>query len=216
MSDDQHLQKSVLSELNWEPSVTAGHIGVTAEQGVVTLTGHVSSYVEKLAAEKAAGRVKGVKAVVENIGVRLPEHHVRSDDDIASMAVAQLGQDVSVPTNSILVKVENGFVTLSGEVDWHFQRDSALEDIRRLPGVIGITNRVTIRPRVNAASLSDDITHALHRSWFFDPQLVTVTAQGSTVTLAGTVHTPHDRQIAAATAWAASGVTDVHNNIAIA
>jgi osmotically-inducible protein OsmY len=213
---DEHLQKSVLAELNWEPGVTAGHIGVSAEQGVVTLTGHVSSYIEKLAAEKAAGRVKGVKAVVEDIEVRLPEHHIRGDDEIASTAVQRLDQDVSVPDNAILVRVENGFVTLSGEVDWNYQRDNALEDIRRLPGVIGISNRVTIRPKVNAAGLSDDITHALHRSWFFDPRLVTVTAQGGTVTLAGTVHTPHDRQIAAATAWAASGVTDVHNEIVIA
>ncbi len=213
---DEHLQKSVLAELHWEPSVTAGHIGVSAEQGVVTLTGHVSSYIEKLAAEKAAGRVKGVKAVVEDIEVRLPAHHIRGDDEIASAAIERLDQDVSVPDNAILVRVENGFVTLSGEVDWHYQRDHALEDIRRLPGVIGISNQVTIRPKVNVASLSDDITHALHRSWFFDPRLVTVTAQGGTVTLAGTVHTPHDRQIAAATAWAASGVTDVHNEIVIA
>jgi len=213
---DEHLQKSVLAELNWEPGVTAGHIGVSAEQGVVTLTGHVSSYVEKLAAEKAAGRVKGVKAVVENIEVRLPERHVRGDDEIASAAIERLGQDVSVPDNAILVRVENGFVTLSGEVDWNYQRDNALEDIRRLPGIIGISNRITIRPKVNIANLSDDITHALHRSWFFDPRLVTVTARGGTVTLAGTVHTPHDRQIAAATAWAASGVTDVHNEIVIA
>ncbi|WP_454883329.1 BON domain-containing protein [Sphingomonas oryzagri] len=160
--------------------------------------------------------MKGVKAVVEQIEVRLPEHHRRSDDEIALAAIERLSQDVCVPADSILVKVEKGFLTLSGEVDWHYQQDSALEDIRRLPGVVGITNRIAIRPKVDSSNVGDDITHALHRSWFFDPRLVTVAAEGGTVTLTGTVHTPHDRQIAAATAWAADGVTDVRNDIVIA
>ncbi len=112
--------------------------------------------------------------------------------------------------------VEKGWVTLTGEVDWHYQKDVAAQDVHRLLGVTGVSNRITIKPKVNVSNLSDDIMHALHRSWFFDPETISVSAEDGVVTLTGTVPSPHDRQVAAATAWAAPGVTDVVNEIEIA
>lgn len=216
MSQNDQLQQAVLAELRWEPSVTAAHIGVTADGGVVSLTGHVDSVVEKLAAEAAARRVKGVKAVVEEIEVRLPFDARRTDEEIAAAVIERLAWDASVPGNAVGVKVEGGWVTLSGEVEWQFQRQAAADDAHRLSGVRGVSNQITIRPVVNASLLSDGITHALHRSWFFDPLTVTVSAEGGKVRLTGTVRTLHERQVAAATAWSAPGVTDVQNEIEVA
>ena len=215
MSHDSQLQQAVLAELDWEPSVTAAHIGVTADAGVVTLTGHVESFSEKHAAEQAAMRVKGVKAVAEQIDVRVPFDRKRGDDDIAEAALDRLAWDVSVPHDIFTVKVENGWVTLSGEAEWYFQKTAAGEDLRRLSGVTGLSNNIVVKSRVSTASLSDDITHALHRSWFFDETNVTVTASGGHVHLTGTVHSPHERQTAAATAWAAPGATSVENDITV-
>ena len=215
MSHDSQLQQSVLAEFNWEPSVTAGHIGVTASAGVVTLSGHVDNYAKKSAAEAAARRVKGVKAVAEEIEVRLPFDTKRSDEEIAAAAIERLSWNVSVPKDSVQVKVENGWVTLTGQVDWWFQMEAAEHDIRPLHGVVGVSNQATIKPRVNTANLSDDITHALHRSWFFDPEEVHVRATGGKVVLSGTVHSIHERQVAAQTAWAAPGATIVENDIAV-
>ncbi|MGI4955239.1 MAG: BON domain-containing protein, partial [Janthinobacterium lividum] len=165
MSQDRQLQQSVLAEFDWEPSVTTGHIGVTASDGVVTLSGHVDSYAGKHAAETAARRVKGVKAIAEEIEVRLPFDAKRSDADIAAAAIERLSWNASVPKDSVQVKVEQGWVTLTGQVDWWYQKDAAEADIRPLHGVVGVSNQTSIKPRVNTASLTDDITHALHRSW---------------------------------------------------
>jgi osmotically-inducible protein OsmY len=185
MSQDSQLQQAVLEQFTWEPSVTGGHIGVTASAGVVTLSGHVDSYAQKHAAETAARRVKGVKGVAEEIEVRLPFDTGRSDEDIALAAIERLSWNVSVPKDSVQVKVENGWVTLTGQVDWWFQKEAAEHDIRPLHGVIGVSNQTTIKPRINTATLSEDITHALHRSWFFDPAAVHVRANGGKVVLSG-------------------------------
>jgi osmotically-inducible protein OsmY len=215
MSKDSGLQQAVLAELNWEPSVAAGHIGVAATDGIVTLTGHVGSFAEKRSAEVAAHRVKGVRAVADEIEVRLASGLHRADDEIAAAAVNSLEWDVVVPRNQVEINVENGWITLSGQVDWNYQRDAAEQDIRRLPGVVGVTNLISIKPKVNVSNISDDITHALHRSWFFDPTTIKVSAEGGKVRLTGTVSSPHDRQIAASTAWAAPGTTDVENDIVV-
>ena len=216
MSHDAKLQQAVLAEFKWEPSVTAAHIGVTADHGVVTLSGHVDSYAEKLAAETAARRVKGVRAVAEEIEVRLPFDAKRTDAEIAAAAVDRLLWNTSVPRHSVKVTVENGWVTLSGQLDWFYQREAVEQDVRPLLGVTGVSNQTTIRPHVDTSSLSDDITHALHRSWFFDPDTINVRAEGGKVILSGTVHSPHDRQVAAATAWSAPGATAVENEITVA
>ncbi len=213
--NDSQLQESVLTEFKWEPGVTAGHIGVTANAGVVTLSGHVDSYAMKHAAEMAARRVKGVKAVAEEIEVRLPFDTKRTDEEIAAAAIDRLSWNMSIPKDSIQIKVEHGWVTLTGQVDWWFQKDAADQDIRPLHGVVGVSNQATIKPRVNTAGLSDDITHALHRSWFFDPQNVHVRADGGRVVLTGTVHSSYKRQVAGRTAWSAPGATAVENDIAV-
>lgn len=213
-SDDQ-LQQAVLDQLRWEPSVRAAHIGVSVNGGVVTLAGHVETFAEKQAAEAAAASVRGVKAVVEEIEVRLPFEAVRTDEEIAAAVIERLAWDVSVPADAVKAKVQEGWVTLSGEVQWQYQRAAAADDVRRLAGVRGVSNQITIQSVVNAGILSDDIVHALHRSWFFDPLTITVKVEGSEVRLGGTVRTLHERQVAAATAWSAPGVTDVRNDIRI-
>jgi osmotically-inducible protein OsmY len=215
MSHDNHLQEAVLEELNWEPSVTAAHLGVAANAGVITLTGHVESFAQKHAAETAVRRVKGVKAVAEEIEVRLPYATKRSDEEIAAAAIGRFEWDVSIPRDTIKVTVDKGWVTLTGEVDWHYQKDAASMDVRALFGVVGVSNQVTIKPTVNTSNISDDITHALGRSWFFDPKTISVSAQGGKVRLTGTVSSWHDRQVAASTAWAAPGATAVENDIAV-
>ena len=215
MSNDHKLQKAVMAQLHWEPSVGAGHIGVTAHEGIVTLTGHVESFAEKHAAEAATRLVKGVKGVAEEIAVRLAFDFKRDDDVIAAAAVDRLLWDVSVPRDAVKVTVEKAWVSLTGEVSWHYQKDAAEQDVRRLFGVVGVTNQISIRPRVDTSNISDNIMHAVHRSWFFDPETIHVSANLGRVTLTGTAKSPHDRSVAAITAWAAPGVTDVVNEIAV-
>ena len=216
ISHDSKLQQAVLAELDWEPSVNPTHIGVTANAGVVTLTGYVSDYRQKHTAEEAANRVKGVKAVVEELEVKLPFDVRHSDEEIAAAVVDRLGWDVDIPRDSVKIKVEHGWVILSGEVNWRYQRQAAEHAIQHMRGVVGVSNTVTIMPGVNTSNLSGDITLALHRSWFFDPRTVQVTAQDGRVRLTGTVHSQHDRQLASETAWAAQGATDVQNLITVA
>jgi osmotically-inducible protein OsmY len=215
MSKDSKLQKAVLAELTWEPRVTAAHIGVTADDGVVTLSGHVASFVERHAAEAAARRVNGVRAVVEGIEVRLAFDGGRGDDDIAAAAVERLAWDASVPVDAIKVSVEKGWVTLSGAVEWFFQKESAELAVRPLRGVVGLSNQIALHPRANAQTISDDILHALGRSWFFDPQTIEVTDKNGKVRLSGTAPSPHARQVAAETAWAAPGTLEVQNDIVV-
>jgi osmotically-inducible protein OsmY len=215
MSNDIELKESVLAELAWEPSVTAPHIGVTARDGVVTLSGHVQRFAEKLAAQSAALRVKGVKAVAEEIDVKLPSDVQRSDEDIAAAAIARLAWDSTLPKDAVKITVQDGWLTLTGEVGWRFEHDAAAQDVRRLWGVVGVSNHITIKPRVNTYNLGEDITRALHRSWF-DPQRVKVSADGGKVTLTGYVNSWSERALAGSTAWAAPGATDVENHLIIA
>lgn len=215
MSDDKRLKHDVLAELAWEPRITAAHIGVTANAGVVTLSGHVESFVEKRAAEEATARVKGVRAVAEEIEVRLPTDAKRGDEEIAAAAIERLGWDVSIPHDAVKVMVEEGLIILSGQVDWHFQKEAAAHDVYGLFGVVGVSNQIAIKQRVNVSNVSDDIMHALHRSWFFDPKAVTVSADGGKIRLTGVVPSWHDRQVAADTAWAAPGAISVENDIAV-
>jgi osmotically-inducible protein OsmY len=217
MSQDTHLQLSVLAELEWEPSITAAHIGVSANGGVVTLTGQVESYAQKHAAEAAARRVKGVLAVAEELEVQVPFERKRDDSDIAAAIVDRLAWDVSVPRDAVKVGVEAGWVTLTGEVGWNYQRKAAEQDVRRLHGVVGVSNQVSLKPkpRMNVANISKDISCALHRSYFPDPDAITVTAEDGKVRLTGNVHSWHAHQVAAETAWGAPGTVDVENLLAV-
>jgi osmotically-inducible protein OsmY len=214
MSNDTMLQQAVLAELSWEPSITAGHIGVTADHGVVTLTGHVENFAEKRAAEAAAGRVKGVKAVAEEIKVKLPFAMKRTDDQIAKAVLDRFAWDVSVPKDKVKVKVEDGYVTLTGDVDWHFQSDAAEDACHRLHGVVSVFNQITIKPQVRPSEIQEKIKAALHRSWY-EPVKVVVTADGGKVRLTGSVRTWYERRQAEAAAWGAPGVTQVDDSITI-
>jgi osmotically-inducible protein OsmY len=215
MSQDTRLQLSVLAELEWEPSITAAHIGVIADAGVITLNGQVESYAQKHAAEAAAHRVKGVLAVVENLEVQMPFERKRGDKEIAAAIIDRLAWDVSVPRDAVQVRVEEGRVTLTGKVGWHYQREAAEQDVRRLHGVVGVSNQVTLKSRIAVANISNDISYALHRCDFPNPDAIIVTAEGGKVRLTGNVHSWHARQVAAGTAWGAPGTTDVENLLAV-
>ena len=215
MPQDTHLQLEVLAELNWEPSIKAGHIGVTAAAGVVTLSGAVESYAEKHTAELAARRVKGVLAVVQEIEVQLPFERQRGDAEIAAAALERFAWDVAIPRDAIGVKVEKGRVSLTGEMEFYYQRDAAEQGVRRLHGVTGVSNLISIRPGVSTANISTDISAALHRSWVPEADAITVTAKNGKVRLTGNVHSQHARQVAGETAWGAPGATDVENLLAI-
>jgi osmotically-inducible protein OsmY len=215
MNADHQLKSDVLAELAWAPGVNADHIGVTADHGVVTLTGHVDAYWQKLAAEKAVGRVQGIKGVTEEIEIRLPDHIKRTDDEIAEAALDRLAWESALPKDAVKVKVENGYVTLTGEVEWRYQWDAAARMVRSLGGVTGVSNWISIKSQADTTTLHDDIVHALHRSWFFDKDTVHVSAVGGKVHLTGVVDSWVDRQTAAETAWKAAGTTSVQNDIRV-
>jgi osmotically-inducible protein OsmY len=214
MSDDTHLKQSVLDELKWEPSVNAAHIGVTTRDGIVTLTGSVETYAEKHAAETATFRVKDVKAVAEEIEVKLPFGIHHGDADIAAAAVERLAWNVSVPKDAVKVAVTKGWVTLTGTVHWHYQHDAAADAVRTLWGVTGLSNQIGITPQANAGNIKANIMGALDRSWFA-PENINVAAQDGKVTLSGTVEYWSERDLAGTTAWAAPGVTSVKNDIRV-
>ena len=216
MTNDKTLQDHVMAELNWEPRVKAAHIGVSAKNGVVSLTGHVDTFAEKNAAETAAWRVNGVKGIAQEIEVRLPDSVKHTDEDIAAAVLTRLSWDVEVPPKAVSVKVQDGWLTLAGEVEWQFQKTEAEDDSCGVMGVTGVSNQITLKPRVNVGDIATSIRSALHRSWFFDPRTITVKADGGMVKLSGTAKTWHDRDVAGRTAWLAPGATSVQNDIEVA
>ena len=209
------LKTAVLAALRFEPGVATAPIEVFVEDDVVTLTGHAPTYAQKQAAESVVRAVRGVQSVVDEIEVRLPEASRRSDGEIALAAKHRLAWNVALARETIAVDVAKGWVTLSGEVDWHYQREAAKDDIRRLVGVVGVSNLISIRPVVDAPGMEESIMQALDRLWYFDANAVRVKARGGVVRLSGEVRTPHARQLAASMAWAARGVIDVENDIVI-
>ena len=216
MISEHQLRQDVLDELDFEPSVNAAHIGVGVNAGVVTLTGFVSSYREKLAAERAARRVKGVKAIAEGIEVRLPSDKKTADDEIAGRAVDILKWRVGFPADRISIKVEKGIVSLTGEVDWQFQKTEAEAAIHHLSGVVGVVNLVRVRATVDDSEVMEKIQKALQRSAELDASRITVHAEGGgKVVLGGKVHAWYERDLAEQAAWAAPGVTAVVDHILI-
>ena len=215
MKTDALIQADVIAELKWEPSVDATQIGVTVKDGIVTLNGYVDSFFEKLAAEKVASRVIGVKAIAEEIKVRLPQSYERNDADIAEASVNALDWNVMVPKDRIKVKVQDGIVTLTGEENWRYQKDAAYDAVCCLMGVKGIINQIAVRPSESPIAIKAKIKRAFKRHSVLDAEAITVESDGSKVILSGSVHSWIDKQEAGSAAWAAPGVSDVENNIVV-
>jgi osmotically-inducible protein OsmY len=215
MKNDADLQRDVFDELRWEPAVHSTDIGVTVKDGVVTLTGAVGSYPEKWAAERAAKRVSGVKALAEELEVKLPGSGKQTDADIAEAAESALKWNVLVPQDRIKVTVEKGFLTLEGQVDWEYQSSAAKKAVLNLTGVTGVANEITVKPNVAATDVKAKIEAALKRNALLDAQQIQVQADGGKVTLRGSVSSWAERDEAEAAAWAAPGVNEVNDLIMV-
>jgi osmotically-inducible protein OsmY len=215
MKTDMGLQSDVLAALAWEPRVDAAGIGVSVESGVVVLNGRVRSFPEKWAAESATQRVKGVKAVTDEIVVTLPGDSERSDADIAIAAVNALDWNASVPPNRIQILVEKAWITLEGSVEYHYQKTEAERAVRDLRGVRGVTNRISIKPSVSVENVKSQIEKALERAAEMDAQKIVVETHGDRVVLRGNVKSWAEREQAEHAAWSAPGVADVRNRITV-
>lgn len=216
MRTDQEIQRDVQAELAWEPSVAHEHIGVSVQEGVVTLSGLVSSYAEKLAAEKAARHISGVKAIAEDIEVRRPGDARTTDTEIAGRICSLFAWDAVVPDEKITVKVENGRVTLGGTVDWRYEVEAARKAAGRIGGVTSVVDLISIRQAPVTQDVQQRIEQAFKRNAVLDASSITVIADGGTVTLGGKVHAWREREIAERAAWSAPGVTAIHDNIFVA
>ena len=212
---DKDLKRTVESALEFEPSVDAADVGVSVDEGVVTLRGNVGTYAEKNTAERVALRVFGVKAVANDLAVHLPFGLKRTDTEIAQAALTALEWNAMIPKDRITLTVENGWVTLNGTLDWQYQRDVAGRVVRDLIGVKGVTNGITLKPHVKAADVREQIEAAFKRSAEIDARRISVSAQDGKVTLSGTVHSWAERLAAEHAAWAAPGVSTVDDRLAI-
>jgi osmotically-inducible protein OsmY len=214
---DEQIQREVLEELKWDARVQPNEIGVAVRDGVVTLTGFVDSYVKKWAAERAALRVRGVKAVANDVEVRLPSSAERTDADIATQVTRALEWDAMVPIEKIEITVSKGWVTLRGEVEWEYQKRAAEQAVRRISGVRGVTNLITVRPRVapDPDQLKRKIEDAFVRNAELDAERISVDVDGTKIVLKGTVRSWAERDEAERAAWSAPGVTTVENRITV-
>lgn len=212
---DLSLRNDVQEELAFEPSIDAAHIGVAVCDGVVTLTGHVADLDQKLAAERAARRVKGVRAIAQEIEVRFPQDKKTADDEIAARALNIIAWHAAVPSDRIQVKVQAGWVTLSGSVDWQYQSTRAEEAVRQLSGVVDVSNRIVIRPKLAPIDIQHQIEKALRRNLDVEAERVHVQVAGGKVILEGKVRDWRERDAATLAAWGAPGVSEVVEHLSI-
>jgi osmotically-inducible protein OsmY len=215
MKTDMELQKDVAAELEWEPRLREEEIGITVRDGVVTLTGNVPDYVQRRIAAKAAERVFGVRAVAQELTVKVPDAFRRSDTEIAHQVVNALAWDIEAPDQMIKAKVDDGWVTVEGEVEWQYQRNAAERAVRYLTGVKGVMNLVTLKAHALPKDVATHIKAALHRSAESDSKRIEVTAADGKVTLTGTVRSWPERADVERAAWSASGVTMVDDRLAV-
>jgi osmotically-inducible protein OsmY len=213
--DDKLLRNQVLAALDWEPSVDGASIAVGVKDGVATLSGHVRTYVEKLKAEQVVRHVRGVRAIAEELEVRPLHTHTHADDEIAKRAVDMLSWDVLVPSEAVQAKVQQGWVTLSGEVDWQYQRTATEDDVRKLSGVLGVTNLITIKPRVHTGDIKLRIEEALKRNALIEANGIHINVENGKVTLEGRVHTWYERDVLETAVWAAPGVNAVDDKVTV-
>jgi osmotically-inducible protein OsmY len=212
---DKDLKLHVQSALDWEPSLDASDIGVSVDEGVVTLRGNVTSYPEKVAAERAALKVYGIKGVANDLTVHLVGDFECTDTDIAQAAVAALKWNTVVPADRVTITVTNGWLTLHGTLDWQYQKDAAARTVRDLRGVKGVSNDVAVQPRVKTIDVRDKIEAAFKRSAEIDARRINVTASDGRVVLSGNVHSWAERQEAERAAWAAPGVKQVDDRLTV-
>ena len=211
IESDTDLHKDIIEELAFDPSIDERDIAVAVSGGVVTLTGLAKTYAQKLAAERAVKRVRGVRGLAEELTIDLPAFHRRSDVDIVKSALEALRWNTNVPTDSVIVKVENGLATLTGTVEWQFQREAARLAVGSLGGVCGVLNDITIRERVIANDIKTKIHDSFERNADIDANHIKIETSGGTVTLRGSVHSFVERDEAANAAYSISGVLDVKN-----
>ncbi len=215
MLNNLELQKRVLEALDWEPGLDAGGIGVAASGGVITLTGQVASYSNHFAAERVVKQVAGVKALANDLEVRLPVDATRTDTDLATAALRALEWDVEVPHRRVSLRVGHGWITLEGEVEWQFQREAAERAVRHLNGVRGVSNLITLAARITPEDLKHRIEAALKRSAEVEAGSIQVATKGGTVVLDGMVHSWAERDAAERAVWGAPGVVAVHDHLTV-
>ncbi len=213
--NDLSLRQQIIDELEFEPSIDAAHIGVAVNDGIVTLTGNVKSYAEKVAAERCVQAIRGVRAIAQEIEVRFPEDKKTADEEIARRALDIIAWDTTIPDEKVKVKIHKGWVTLSGEVEWQYQKTAAENAVRKLTGVTGVTNLIMIRPRIDVSNIKSRIENALKRSAEVEADRIRVNVSGSKVILEGKVSAWHERGVAERAAWAAPGVTAVEDHLTI-
>lgn len=214
MNSDKKIQEDVMRELDWDPEVDSEAIGVAVEDGVVTLSGQVDSYWTKKAAERATKGVKGVKGIAQEIHVRYPGMD-RTDTDIAEAAVRALKWNTTIPGEAVKVKVEHGWVILDGEVHWNFQKKAAEHAVEKIKGVLGVSNLIVVKPRVQASIVKDTVRRALERRADVEADDIEVETRDSKVILRGKVKSWSERAEVQRAAWSAPGVTNVENNLTI-
>ena len=215
MKTDAEIKKDVLAELLWDPLISETKVGVTVKEGVVTLTGHLDSYAEKVAAKRATERVSGVKAIAVELDVIPSGVHQRSDTEIALAVEHALGWNTSVPQDRVKVAVEKGWVTLTGELDWNFQRHAVERMVRPLKGVVGITDNIQLKTLPIPLKLSERIQDALTRQAMREARRIEVLVEGSEVTLRGRVHSWAEKNAAEGATWSAPGVSRVNNQLTV-
>jgi osmotically-inducible protein OsmY len=212
---DWQLKRDVMDELAWDPAISANAIGVAVKDGVVTVSGHLDTFAEKVAVQRAVRRVTGVRAIAIELDVKLAPQHKRSDTEIAAAAEHALRWNTMIPAAKVRVTVEQGWVQLNGEVEWDYQRQAAFKAVRSLTGVVGVSNEITLGQRTTPADLAQRIQDALERQALREANRVQVTVADGTVTLQGNVHSSQERDAVQGAAWSAPGVRSVVNQLTL-